>query len=87
MARLRLREEDLLQRVVDPAKAYDPIPYVIESESILFDDLDVGCRMIEALLLPQDRQAMCFGEESVEELAQKFSQSIAMVSLYYFSSL
>lgn len=85
--RLKLREEDFNQHGIDPARVYDPVPNVIESESVLFDDSDVGCRMVEAVFLPGDRQAMCFNEETAAELAQIFANSSAVVSFQYIEFL
>lgn len=65
---------------VDPQQTFNPVPNVVISESILFDDSDVGSRMIEAMALPRDRHAMHHSEEMMVDFAERLCDSLSLVS-------
>lgn len=83
VARLKAREANFERLGIDSSKAFDPVANVIVSESIIFDDIDVGSCMIEALALPRDHHTMLHGKEMTEEYGRKFGHNLVIVSSYF----
>lgn len=79
-ARVKARDEEFRRMGVSPRKTFNPVPNVINTKSILFDDSDVGCCMLEAMMLPRDRHVMCHTEDTTKEFAMKLSKSFGLVS-------
>lgn len=84
--RVKGRNEDFSRIGVNPKRAFDPVPNVVNTESVLFDDTDVGSRMVEVMTLPRDRHMMCHREETTEEFAEKLCESLRLVShlMWYY---
>lgn len=49
-------------------------------ESILFDDFDIGSRMVEVMALPRDRDAMYRTDETAVEFTKRLCDSLLLVS-------
>lgn len=84
IARVEDRNKDFNQMGVDPRRAFNPVSNVVNSKSILFDDSDVGSRLIEAMVFPRDRHAMFHSEETTMDFAERLYDSIALVSCLTF---
>lgn len=84
-----LRANDFNCWEVDPSIAFSPIPNVVNSESVLVDDSEVGSRLLESIILPRDRHLLQHCRDSSENLALKISQSLTVVStvLFYICTL
>lgn len=67
---------------VDPSKAFDPVPNVVNEKSILFYDSSIGSRMIKAMALSRDSHTICHSEETTVDFAEKLCESIALVSYW-----
>lgn len=80
MALAKDHDEDFARIGVDPSKAFNLVPNVINTESVLFDGSNVGSRLVEAMALPQDSHAMCHSKETKEEFAEKLCESLALVT-------
>lgn len=50
--------EDFTRIRVIVTRAFDPVPNDVNCKSVLFDDSDVGSRLIEGMALSRDRHAM-----------------------------
>lgn len=74
------RTEDFSQIGVDQRRAFDPMPNVINTESVPFDYSDVGFRMVEAMVLPRDQHAMRHSKETTKDFAKKLFESLGLVS-------
>lgn len=79
VARVKGRNKDFSRIEVDPKRAFDPVPNVVNTESILFNDSDVESHMVKAMTLSYDRHAMCYNEETTEEFAKKLCESVGLV--------
>lgn len=69
---------------MDPRRAYDPVPNMINSKSVLFYDYDIGSRIVEVMALPHDRHAMYCTEKTTFEFVEKLSDSLVSVSHSHF---
>lgn len=81
-ARRKRHAECFAELGMDVSEAFDPVPNILNSESILFDESDLGSRLMESFALPRDRHAMCHSEGSTGDFAEKIYRSLAVVSLY-----
>lgn len=81
-AHVKGQNEDFNRIGVDPCRAFDRTPNIVNSESILFDDSDVGSHMVEVMALLCDRHAMCHSEETTAEFAEKLYGTLGLVSLF-----
>lgn len=79
-ARVKGHNNNFNQIGVDPWKACDPVPNVMNTEFILFDDSDIGYRMVEAMTLSHDHHVICHSEETMEEFVEKLCESLRLVS-------
>lgn len=75
-------DEDFARVEVDPSNAFDPVPNIINTDSMLFNDPDVDSHMVEAMTLPRDRHIMCRSEENTEEFVERLYESLALVSSF-----
>lgn len=80
MVRAEGRNEDFSQRGVDPRQAFKPIPNVVKSESIIFDDSDVRSCMVEAMALSRDHHAMFVTNKTIVDFFERLCYSLALVS-------
>lgn len=80
MTRLEGRNSEFCEIGFDPRSAFNTVPNVVNSESIIFVDSNVGSRMMEAIALPRDRHAMFHSEETTLEFANRLCGTLALVS-------
>lgn len=74
------RNEDFAHIRVNLSRAFDLVPYIINSESLRFDKSNIRSRLMEAMTPPREHHAMHHSEETTVKLAQKVCQSLALVS-------
>lgn len=70
-ARAKGRERDFARVGMDLSQAFDPVPNVVNLESILFDESDIENYLVEAMMLAHDRHAMYYSDESTTEFVEK----------------
>lgn len=80
MARLEGREIEFSWMGVDPQRVFNPVPNIMNSELILFDESDVGSSMIDAMTLPRDRHVMYHSKGKTLEFTERFWESLTLVS-------
>lgn len=66
---VRVQKTEFARARVDLSKAVDPLVNVSNNESILFDETDVGNRMIEGLALSRDHHALLHSGETTVDFA------------------
>lgn len=81
-ARFRARGDDFARLGLNVGDAFDLVPNVVNTKSIIYDESDVGCRLVELLALPRDRHVMAHSDDTTEEFDEKCCQSLAVVSVY-----
>lgn len=80
-ARSRVWTEDFGRWGIDISRAFNPIPIVLNSESVLMDNSEVGSRLLESIVLSRDYHPLQHCKDSTEKFARKFCQSFAAVCL------
>lgn len=77
-ARTKGRNADFALLGVDPSEAFNPMLNVINTESTLHDDSNIGSRLLVSLALPCDHHTMHHSKDITEEFVEIFSHSLAM---------
>lgn len=79
--RARIRAEDYKKWDIDPSRASNPVPNVVNLKSVLLDNSEVGSHLLESMVIPRDRHLLWHCKDSTEVFAQRFCQGLAVVSL------
>lgn len=86
-SRRRVRDEDFAQWGIDLSRAFNPVPNMINSDSVLMDNSKVGCQLLESTILSRDHHLLRYCKDTTEDMVQKFRQSLVVVRTDFFVDL
>lgn len=81
VARVKGLNKDFNRIEVDSRKAFDLMPNIFNTESVLFNDSNDWSSMVKAMALPRYQHVMCHNEKTTLEFVEKLCESLKITIL------